>query len=86
MAEESEQFVGSSRASDPRTSTLFRVIARTKGLSGVCATQKKDEIVLHLEQKELAERWRMSPRTLEQWRWQGGDRGFSSSAGASSTL
>jgi len=36
-----------------------------------CATQKKDEIVLHLEQKELAERWRMSPRTLEQWRWQG---------------
>ena len=27
--------------------------------------------MLHLEQKELAERWRMSPRTLEQWRWQG---------------
>jgi hypothetical protein len=24
-----------------------------------------------LEQNELARRWRMSPRTLEQWRWQG---------------
>lgn len=22
-------------------------------------------------QKELAERWRLSPRTLEQWRWRG---------------
>ena len=25
----------------------------------------------HLNQKELALRWRTSPRTLEQWRWQG---------------
>ena len=25
----------------------------------------------YLDQKELAARWRMSPRTLEQWRWQG---------------
>jgi hypothetical protein len=25
----------------------------------------------HLNQKGLAERWQMSPRTLEQWRWQG---------------
>jgi hypothetical protein len=25
----------------------------------------------HLDQKDLAERWRISPRTLEQWRWQG---------------
>ncbi|MCI4660339.1 MAG: helix-turn-helix domain-containing protein [Neomegalonema sp.] len=25
----------------------------------------------HLTQKQLAERWRMSPRTLEQWRWRG---------------
>ena len=25
----------------------------------------------HLDQKELAFRWRTSPRTLEQWRWQG---------------
>lgn len=25
----------------------------------------------HLDQNELAQRWRTSPRTLEQWRWQG---------------
>jgi hypothetical protein len=25
----------------------------------------------HLDQKSLAERWLVSPRTLEQWRWQG---------------
>ena len=25
----------------------------------------------HIDQKGLAERWRISPRTLEQWRWQG---------------
>jgi hypothetical protein len=25
----------------------------------------------HLNQKDLAERWVISPRTLEQWRWQG---------------
>jgi hypothetical protein len=25
----------------------------------------------YLTQAELAERWRISPRTLEQWRWQG---------------
>ena len=25
----------------------------------------------HLSQKELAERWKLSPRTLEQWRWRG---------------
>jgi hypothetical protein len=25
----------------------------------------------HLNQTELAERWDMSPRTLEQWRWRG---------------
>ena len=25
----------------------------------------------HLDQKDLAERWNMSPRTLEQWRWRG---------------
>ncbi len=24
-----------------------------------------------LDQKELADRWRISPRTLEQWRWRG---------------
>ena len=25
----------------------------------------------HLDQNELAERWSLSPRTLEQWRWRG---------------
>jgi len=25
----------------------------------------------HLDQKDLAKRWPISPRTLEQWRWQG---------------
>jgi hypothetical protein len=25
----------------------------------------------HLNQAQLAERWNLSPRTLEQWRWQG---------------
>ena len=25
----------------------------------------------HIDQKHLAERWLISPRTLEQWRWQG---------------
>jgi hypothetical protein len=25
----------------------------------------------HLDQKGLADRWQVSPRTLEQWRWQG---------------
>jgi hypothetical protein len=27
--------------------------------------------VQHLDQNGLAERWLISPRTLEQWRWQG---------------
>lgn len=27
--------------------------------------------VTHLNQFELAKRWRMSQRTLERWRWQG---------------
>lgn len=26
---------------------------------------------MNLDQKRLAERWLISPRTLEQWRWQG---------------
>jgi hypothetical protein len=28
-------------------------------------------VMQHLDQKRLAERWLISPRTLEQWRWQG---------------
>lgn len=27
--------------------------------------------LVHLNQHELAKRWRMSQRTLERWRWQG---------------
>jgi len=27
-------------------------------------------IVRHLDQRDLAVRWRISPRTLERWRWQ----------------
>ena len=27
-------------------------------------------IVNHLNQTELARRWKLSPRTLERWRWQ----------------
>lgn len=27
--------------------------------------------IRHLHQVELAERWRISPRTLERWRWEG---------------
>ena len=27
--------------------------------------------MIHLDQKALAKRWLISPRTLEQWRWQG---------------
>lgn len=26
---------------------------------------------MHLDQNSLAKRWFVSPRTLEQWRWQG---------------
>jgi hypothetical protein len=31
----------------------------------------ENRIVQHVDQKDLAERWLISPRTLEQWRWQG---------------
>lgn len=27
--------------------------------------------IRHLTQQELAHRWRISPRTLERWRWEG---------------
>ena len=27
--------------------------------------------IRHLNQRELADRWNMSPRTLERWRWVG---------------
>lgn len=30
---------------------------------------KNPEEIRHLNQTELARRWRVSPRTLERWRW-----------------
>jgi hypothetical protein len=34
-------------------------------------SQKPDSLVRHLTQDQLADRWQMSPRTLERWRWLG---------------
>jgi predicted site-specific integrase-resolvase len=34
-------------------------------------TQKADDVVRHLTQRQLADRWQVSPRTLERWRWLG---------------
>jgi Helix-turn-helix domain len=34
-------------------------------------SQKPDSVVRHLTQGQLAERWQISPRTLERWRWLG---------------
>ena len=32
--------------------------------------------VIHLNQVELAARWKISPRTLERWRWSGEGPGY----------
>lgn len=37
---------------------------------------------IFLTPKELAERWRISPRTLERWRWTGEGVGFVKLGGA----
>jgi predicted site-specific integrase-resolvase len=34
-------------------------------------SQKPEGVVRHLTQGQLADRWQMSPRTLERWRWVG---------------
>jgi hypothetical protein len=34
-------------------------------------SQKLDSVVRHLTQGQLADRWQISPRTLERWRWVG---------------
>jgi hypothetical protein len=34
-------------------------------------SQKPDSVIRHLTQGQLADRWQMSPRTLERWRWLG---------------
>ena len=39
----------------------------------------------YLNQSELADRWRISPRTLERWRWLKTGPNYSSSAARSST-
>jgi hypothetical protein len=31
----------------------------------------KGGALVHLDQRDLAKRWRISPRTLERWRWAG---------------
>lgn len=35
------------------------------------ADRVRDVMHLHLHQVELARRWKLSPRTLERWRWEG---------------
>src|SRR4051812_48325576 len=37
--------------------------------SGTDPTKAPAELVRHLTQLDLARRWRISPRTLERWRW-----------------
>ena len=34
-------------------------------------SQKPDSVVRHLTQGQLADRWKISPRTFERWRWVG---------------
>lgn len=34
-------------------------------------SQKPDSVIRHLTQDQLADRWQISPRTLERWRWVG---------------
>jgi hypothetical protein len=34
-------------------------------------SQKPESVIRHLTQGQLADRWQMSPRTLERWRWLG---------------
>jgi Helix-turn-helix domain len=34
-------------------------------------SNKPESVVRHLSQGQLADRWQMSPRTLERWRWLG---------------
>jgi hypothetical protein len=34
-------------------------------------SERMMQMTRHLDQRELAKRWAMSPRTLERWRWSG---------------
>lgn len=35
------------------------------------SSRRSDALVRHLNQKQLADRWNISPRSLERWRWEG---------------
>jgi hypothetical protein len=35
------------------------------------SSARREPELQHLDQRHLADRWLISPRTLEQWRWQG---------------
>lgn len=37
--------------------------------TGTVSASRQAPLVHHLHQIELANRWRISPRTLERWRW-----------------
>lgn len=39
--------------------------------SSAAPAARSPQPVRHLTQVELAQRWRISPRTLERWRWLG---------------
>ncbi len=45
--------------------------AGTRIITPCSVTNSSGATIVHLNQKSLAERWDLSPRTLEQWRWQG---------------
>jgi hypothetical protein len=61
-AQKSDQTAGG--ASLDRNQELQSLVQR---LSEIAAVPRKS--AMHLNQNELADRWRMSPRTLERWRW-----------------
>ena len=48
--------------------TLGTALRNNGGTSSAIRKAAQMETVTYLTQKELAERWRVSPRTLERWR------------------
>jgi hypothetical protein len=40
-----------------------------KPISSTAASSFQDRPVRHLNQIDLSRRWKLSPRTLERWRW-----------------
>lgn len=48
------------------------MLGRTHNTAANTQTSRpQPSVVRHLTQRELADRWRISPRTLERWRWVG---------------